>query len=276
MKFANMGQPNRLWTISTVNGQVENLVALHRAIFDKFQPGDRLVYTGNYLCGTTRPQETLDEILYFRRTLLACPGMMPDDFIYLRGVQETLWSKILQLPFAPDPVEVVTWITHHHPEMNDMFNLYGSSLRDALRMAREGVMSLTRWTAFLKAQMRQMPGHNAFFTAQRRAAFTEDAGNDNHAAGNGGILFVHAGINAKRPLHAQGESLWWPGTIDFNGLEKPYRPFRTVVRGFDPARKGVHIGPVTISLDNTEDTGNNRVLCAQISGNGHVLELLAA
>jgi hypothetical protein len=269
LKFSNLGQPNRIWTVSAIHGQTEPLVGIHRAIFDKFAPGDRIVYTGNYLGGAdARPMETLDELLYFRRTLLAREGMLPDDVVYLRGIQEELLDKFLMLQFAPDARRVVEWIETRHPEMESVLQAYGSSLAEAGRVAREGVMSLTRWTAFLKKQMRRLAGHEVFFAALRRAAFTADENSDNN------LLFVHAGVDPSAPLARQGDSFWWKSQ-DFNAMETPCAPFRSVVRGFDPAGGGIHIGKNAISLDGGCGYGG-RLVCARLGEAGDIQELIAA
>jgi hypothetical protein len=264
LKFSDLGRPDRIWTVSAVSGQAERLVEIHKVIFDRFRPGDRLVYTGNYMGGAdARPLDTLDELLFFRRSLLAREGMLADDIVYLRGIQEELWGKILQLQFAPDARRIVEWMEKNHPEMDSILKAYGSSLAEAGRVAREGIMNLTRWSAFLKNQMRAKAGHEVFFKALRRAAFS----NDN-------LLFVHAGVNPDAGLEEQGDSFWWAGK-DFNALEAPCQPFKSVVRGFDPAHQGIHIGRAAISLDGGAGFGG-KLVCARLSDAGVIQELLAA
>jgi hypothetical protein len=269
-RFSNLGHPNRIWTVSAIHGQCDRLLSIHKAIYDKFTPGDRLVYTGNYLGGQdAQVLETMDELLHFRRTLMALPGIHAEDIVYLRGIQEQIWSKLLQLPFAPSGIQVVEWLTSRHPEMDSILQAYGSSLTDAARIAREGVMSMTRWTGTLKNTLRAHPGHEKFYTVLRRAAFTTDRhSNDNH------LLFVNAGFNPLLSLDDQGDHFWW-SSRDFNLIEKPYAPFRAVIRGYDPDRHGVHIGSATISLDGGCGHGG-QLVCARLSDTGDVQELLAA
>jgi serine/threonine protein phosphatase 1 len=264
-KFSNLGQPNKIWVMSAIHGDRPRLIQLHKTLFRKITPGDRLVYTGNYLGGPgASPIETLDEILYFRRTLLAHPGMQATDFVYLRGIQEELWNKLLQLQFTPSPGQVIEWMIKKHKNMESILQGYGSSLEEASRAAREGVISLTRWTAALKLSVRRHPGHEKFFSVLRRAAFTEHrTSNDNN------ILFVHAGLDPQLPLISQGDNFWW-ASRQFSQMGEAYYPFKLVVRGFDPDHQGLQIGPVTVSLD------SDRTLCAGMSGQGDVLEILEA
>lgn len=264
-KFSNLGHPQKIWTVSAINGELAKLRSVHRAIHDKFEPGDRLVYTGNYLGGmNAEPLKVMDELLLFRRAIMAIPGVEAEDIVYLRGQQEELWHKIQHLQFAPNASQVVEWMIQRHPGMGSILEAYGSSVAEVSRIAREGVMSLTRWSNSLKSHIRSFPGHEKFFTTLRRAAFTENSeSNDNN------LLFVHAGINPARRLTDQGDEFWW-STRNFNSME-PYAPFRTVVRGYDPEGGGVHVSPSCISLD-----GGGQLVCAQLSDCGDVLQILAA
>jgi hypothetical protein len=268
--FCNLGQPRKIWTVSAIRGQIDRLAAIHNYIYQNCQPGDRVLYTGNYFCGQgATPAEVLDELLYFRRSLLARPGMIPEDFVYLRGVQEELWSKLLQIHFAPSARTVVEWISTHYPEMDSLLAAYGSSLSHAARTAREGIVPLTKWTIALREGMRAKAGHEKFFTLLRRAAFTEHMGtNDNNT------LFVHAGLDPSLPLTSQGDRFWWAAR-SFGNMQAPYHPFRTVVRGCDPDGGGVKVTPIAVSLDGGCGRGG-QLVCAELSPSGEVLALQAA
>jgi hypothetical protein len=271
-RFANLGHPNKIWVIAAIHGEAEQLVEVHRALSRRFKPGDRLVYTGNYI-GSSRAGSTpagraaLDEILRFQAEMLALPGLKPGDIVYLRGAQEELWGKLLQLPFAQDAGDIVTWIASRHPEVDALLGAYGSSLQDAARIAREGILSLTRWSTALKLRQREA-GHEAFFLNLRLAAFTEHkTSNDNN------LLFVHAGFDPARSLAGQGDGFWWGGK-GFNAQAVPYRPFRTVVRGFDPEGQGIYLGNCSVSLDGGCGRGG-RLVCAQLSNLGDVLDIFS-
>lgn len=268
--FYNLGHPSRIWVVSAIHGEVERLCEIHKVLFEKFQQGDRVVYTGNYLCGPgAHPAAALDELLAFRDAMQARRGALPDDIVYLRGIQEELFSKLLQLQFAPNAEQVVEWMMRTYPEMSGLLAAYGTSLDEAARISREGIMCLTRWSNGIKARMRELGGHEKFFTQLRRAAFTDHRhSNDNN------LLFVHAGLNPHLPLVSQGDSFWW-ASRNFNDISEKYEPFRAVIRGYDPEKRGVHIGNATISLDGGCGFGGKLVL-AQMSNTGDVLELIAA
>jgi serine/threonine protein phosphatase 1 len=115
---------------------------------------------------------------------------------------------------------------------------YGGSGERGLATAREGAVSITRWTNQLRAAVKEAPGHDPFLAGLRRAAYTED----------GRLLFVHAGVDVTRPVTTQSDSLWWGGR-GFQELAQPYGEFVMIVRGFDPQHPGALVGAYTTTLD---------------------------
>lgn len=270
-KFTNLGAPRKIWTVAAVHGQRASLARVHEKIMAEFTPGDRVVYTGNYLCAVkdAKPREVIDDLLSFRRTLMAKPGVMAEDIIYLRGVQEELWTKLTQIQMAQSPRQILEWISQSYPEMDTLLGAYGTSLLEAGRVAREGILSLTRWSGALKKSLREHAGAEKFFTSLRRAAFTDQQqSNDNN------ILFVHAGINPSKPLTEQNDQFWWAHK-NFAAMQLPYAPFRTVVRGSDPQGGGVKVADINVSLDGGCGKGG-QLVCAQLTPSGEVLDVYAA
>lgn len=235
-KFAILRRSRRVWAVAAIHGEAARLAALHQALDERFAPGDRLVYLGNYLGYGAAVRETVDAVLAFRRRLLARPGMFTFDIAYLRGSQEEMWQKLLQLQFAPNPHEVFGWMMEQG--VGATLAAYGGNVEQGASHARDGALALTRWTGSLRAAMQAAPGHYALMSALRRAAYTDD----------GTLLFVHAGIDPGRPLSAQSDSLWW-GNGSFNRLTQPYGEFNRVIRGFDRGHSGVQATPFTASID---------------------------
>ncbi|MCB9948234.1 MAG: hypothetical protein H6842_10450 [Rhodospirillaceae bacterium] len=235
-KFARLGRPKRLWAVAAAHSQVDRLMALHDVIGERYEPGERLIYLGNMIGVGAQVCETVEELLQFRRALLALPGMLADDIVYLRGAQEEMWQKLLQLQFAPNPTEVLTWMLAQGVDAT--LAGYGGRAREGMGAAREGAIQLTRWTNSLREAMRSMPGHTSLFAALKRAAFTDEPG----------LLAVSAGLDTSRPLAAQGDSFWW-ATGRFAEIAGPYETFVRMIRGFDPAGGGVQVGEFTATLD---------------------------
>jgi serine/threonine protein phosphatase 1 len=261
-KFAVLRKSRRVWAVAAIHGEVERLDTVHRALAERFAPGDRLVYLGNYLGRGAGVGATIDLLLEFRRALIAAPGMFASDVAYLRGSQEEMWQKLLQLQFAPNPREVLDWMLSQG--VGATLAAYGGSATQAAQAAREGALSLTKWTSALRAAMQSRPGHYLLMSALKRAAYTD----------NNGLLLVHAGIDPDRPLSAQSDSLWW-GAAGFARLDRPYGGFGKVVRGYDRAHPGVEIGPFTLTLDAGCGFGGP-LLAACLDPAGEIVDLLEA
>ncbi len=235
-KFAILRKSQRVWTVSAIHGEAKRLEALHRTLDSRILPGDRLVYLGNYFGHGPDVRGTIDALLAFRRELIARPGMFAADVAYLRGSQEEMWQKLLQLQFAPNPREVFSWMIEHG--VGATLTAYGGDIQQGFVCARDGPLAITRWTSRLRTAMQGLPGHYALMSVLRRAAYTDA----------GALLFVHAGLDPDRPLSAQSDSLWW-GTAAFNRLDRSYGGFIRVVRGFDRTHAGVQTGQFTASVD---------------------------
>lgn len=262
-KFAILKKAGRVWAISPVHGDLARLQALHGYIGEAFQPAtDRVVYLGGFLGRGPDVAGTVDEIIAFRRQILGRPCMFPDDFAYLRGQQEEMWAKLLQLQFAPNPREVLPWMLQQG--VGPTITAYGGDPSEGIIRCREGAMAITRWTNSLRAAQQARPGHAALMSAIRRAAYTSDMG----------LLFVHAGIDPDRPLSAQGDSLWWGGP-GFATLDHPYGEFLKVVRGFDRNQGGPAMGAFTLTLDGACGFGG-KALAGLLSPQGELLDLVEA
>jgi serine/threonine protein phosphatase 1 len=234
--FATLSSARRVWAVASVHGEIDKLTRLARELERRFLPGDRLVFLGNVVGLGTGVVETIDEILRLRRVLLARPGFEPWDFAFLRGAQEEMWQKLLQLHYAVGPLEVFDWMLRQGIEPT--LRAYGGHPDQARATLRQGAQAIARWTAGLREAIRARPGHEDFYAAIRRAAITEDRS----------LLFVNAGLDPARPLDSQGDAFWWGGP-GFGDLSGPFESFRLVVRGFDRAMGGVAVGAHKASID---------------------------
>lgn len=264
-KFADLGRPRRVWAVGAIHGDVERLTVLHDAIGGRFSPGDRLVYLGNFLGHGPHVGATVDEMLAFRRALLSVRGVQVGDIIYLRGSQEEMWQKLLQLQFAPNPREVLDWMLRQGVEATLL--AYGGNPTQGMAAARDGAVSVTRWTNGLRAAIRSCPGHENLMSALRRAAYTSAAD-----GGQGQLLLVSSGIDVTRPLAAQGDAFWWGGAA-FGRIDGAYGSFGRVIRGYDPGHGGVRFTDHTASLDGGCGFGG-RLACAGFAPTGEILEIL--
>lgn len=265
IRFTSLGAPRRVWAISAIHGELDRLYALHDALFQRLKPGDRIVYLGNYTGYSNKSRDTIDELLTFRRLALSVPGMMSSDIVYLRGKQEDMWQKLIQLQFARNPEQDFYEMMGFG--LAATLESYGIDTRDGMRAVKEGVLGLTRWTNKIRETLRKNRGHDTLMVHYRRAAFTG-------CEGRKPLLFVNSGVDPARILEDQEDRLWNDGE-NFTNITQPYAPFEKVIRGYDPLHHGVRLNCVTASLDGGSGFGGNLV-CAGMDAYGKMFEMLEA
>jgi hypothetical protein len=261
-KFARLRKAQRIWAVAAIHGEAERLSRLHDRIAARFGDGDRIVYLGNYFGRGSAVAATIDELLDFRRRVLARRLGFACDVVFLRGAQEEMWQKLLQLQFAPNPGEVLAWMVREGVEAT--VRAYGGELRLGFAASRDGPRTITRWTSGLRNAMNASPGHTTLFARLRHAAVSDD----------NQLLFVHAGVDASRPLAGQGDALWW-GNRDILDLAAPFEGFRRVVCGFDRQQRGLVEAEFAVSLDAGAGRGG-RLLAAAFAPDGAVLDVVEA
>ena len=185
-KFALLRGAQRVWAISSVHGEAERLRALHEAISRQFQPGDRLVYLGNILGHGPDVTDAVDEVLAFRRAVISAHGMFAADVVVLRGAQEEMWQKLLQLQLALNSGEVFDWMMEQG--VGATLKSYGGDVSAGRVAARAGAAMCARWTASLRDQIHGRSGHTQLMSALRRAAVNLSPD------GQPQLLFVNAGL----------------------------------------------------------------------------------
>jgi serine/threonine protein phosphatase 1 len=253
-RFGRLSCARRVWAVAAIHGDVERLRQLHDAIDGRFRSGDRIVYLGNFMGRGARVVDTIDELLTFRRHLLARPGMEPDDIVFVRGAQEEMWRKLLEIQFAREPRDVFAWMMKEG--VGASIAAYGGDVERAPAILREGTMVTSRWTGQLRTAIRARPGHDELLGSLRRAAMTE----------GGELLFVSAGVDPTRPFDEQGDTFWW-GSGYFAGMTEPFAGFRLVVRGYDRARQPALVGHVVASIDGGCGFGGTlNAACFELNG----------
>lgn len=255
-RFAVLKRVGRVWAIGAVRGQAQALARLYDAIAERIEPGDRIVHLGNLLGVGPDPAAVLDEVVAFRRDFIAAPGFFAADFVLLRGQQEEMWQKTLQLHFAVNPRQVLDWMLARGLEAS--LRAYGLDPREAQQACGAGATAIARWTTRLREVMAARGGHREVMLALRRAAYDD----------RGRLLFVSAGLDAGRPLAAQGDTLWWGGP-DFARLDAPFEGFVRIVRGLAPEKNRAPDGAFTLTLDGTVGP-----IAACLDGEGAILALL--
>ncbi len=259
--FASLRRAERVWAVSSVHGEVERLHKLHLALSDRLRDGDRVVYTGNVMGRGPEIRATIDETMAFRRHVIARRNALVFDVALLRGAQEEMWQKLLQLQFAVNPGEVLDWALDQG--VGATLDAYGSNANEARTAARTGTMAITRWTSNLRSTF-QASGHQSWLSALKHAALTRE----------NSLLFVSRGLRPDLPLDAQDDVFWW-GSAGFDAIAEPYGKFRRIVRGFDPQHRGVTEGAHTITLD-AECGFGGALLAGCVTAEGVLDEVLEA
>ncbi len=233
--FATLRVSRLSWAVGAVHGEARKLRALHVALSRKINPGDYLIYTGNVLGRGPAVGEAMFEMLSFRRYFIARPGVEPGDVIFLRGGQEEMWERTLDLHRARAPAPVMEWMLRHG--LGATLAAYGAAAEDAMEAAQAGGEKLRRWVAVLRATMAARDGCASFMDALVHYAKTE----------HDTLMFVNSGINPERALDEQGDAFWWGGPL-FDELTSFYKGGTRVIRGYDPKRRSVasHEGWATI------------------------------
>lgn len=266
-KIAVLRHPQRVWAVASVHGEAGKLARLHQEIAQRYRVGDRLVYLGNVMGRGSDSAGAIDQVLTFRRAVIGTQGMFAGDVAILRGAQEEMWQKLLQLQLALNPAEVLTWMLDQG--IDATLEAYGGNAADGIAAARSGAPACARWTASLRDAVHAHAGHTRFLSALRRAAVTEPSDGDGAP-----LLFVNAGLDVSRPLETQKDSYWWPST-GFDGISEPYGDFARIVRGFDKRASGLTEGLFTVSLDGGAGRGGT-LLAVCLDAAGAVVETLEA
>ena len=245
--FAVLPAGRFTWAIGAIHGEADRLVALHDRLATRIAPHDNLVYLGNFLGRGAQVAATAHEMLLFRRALLArqLDGEC-GQIVFLRGSQEEMWHKLLQLQFAPSPAEVFQWMLARG--VGSTIEAYGGDIQTGQRAVRRGAVVVSQWTNLLRAGMRALDGHDRLFSVLRRAAYTADRS----------LLLVSTGVDPSRPLTQQGDAFWW-GSRSFEAMDAPYEDFARIVRGFDPQHRGLRTGAHVVSLDGAAGFGGSLV-----------------
>ena len=235
-RFVTIRSGGRIWAVGAIHGEAERLTALHAAIEERFQSGDRIVYLGNYLGLGTQVAATLDELVAFRGALLAVPHMNVCDVAYLRGSQEEMWQKLFRLHLSVEPASVLQWMLDRG--VLQTLAAYGWGAAQAQDRVGNGAQEIARWLSELRARIQQYPGHDELLASVRQAAFTDD----------GALLFVNSGLDPTRPIDTQRDAFWW-NSDQLAALTPPYAGYKKIIRGFDPSQGGVSLDGYVATVD---------------------------
>tara|TARA_Y100000590_G_C15432062_1_gene905584 strand:- start:10 stop:822 length:813 start_codon:yes stop_codon:yes gene_type:complete len=236
-KFAELKYAKRIWAIGSIHSCYESFESIKKYILNNFIIGDKLIFLGNVIGFGNFSKETLSSVIDLRNNLLGNFLLKPEDIVFLRGAQEEMFLKLLQLQTAPNPLDIVNWMFEHG--VDKTAESYGFNRDEIKNISTQGTLSITKLTLKLTKVLNENPGHKEYFSNICHAAYSY----------NKKILFVNRGVDISRPLSAQNDCFWW-GYQNFSKLTKPYNTFVKIVRGYEP------------SLSNSLENAKNKIVCS--------------
>ena len=260
--FIELRECSRIWAIGSIHSNLKAFYSIKKFILNNFKEDDRLVILGNVIGLGDSSKELLSNIIRLRFELMSNFKLKPSDIVFLRGAQEEMFSKLLQLQIAPNPMEIITWMFEHG--VNKTLESYGHSKEEVINIATSGTVSISRWTSRLNKSLLENPGHKDFFLNLKHATYSSTKK----------ILFVNRGVDITRPLSAQNDCFWW-GYQNFSEISNQYKTFNRIVRGYE----SVHKNELEQSKNKIVCTlfkqplSNKNVYAGIFSENGEILDL---
>jgi len=235
--FVEFKSSGRIWAIGSIHSNLDSFNSIKKYILNNFKKDDNLVFLGNAIGLGNSSKETISSILDMRLKLMSKFTIDSSQIVFLRGAQEEMFSKILQLQIAPNPVEIIKWMFEHGVDRT--LNSYGFQNEEIIHTASSGTVIISKWTSKLNQVLQNNLGHKEYFLNLKHAAYSFSKK----------ILFVNRGVDVSRPLSAQNDCFWW-GYHNFSKLDKPYSTFNKIVRGYEP------------SLEENFENIKNKVVCS--------------
>ncbi len=234
--FIEISNASRIWAVGSIHSNIKSFNSIKKFILKHFKKNDKLIFLGNVIGLGENSKETISSVLDLRLNLMSKFKLKPKEIVFLRGAQEEMFSKLLQLQIAPNPTEIVNWMFDHGVD-NTLLS-YGFSKKETLDIASSGTVVISKWTSKLNHILHENPGHKDFFLHLKHAAYSSSKK----------ILFVNRGVDVSRPLSAQNDCFWW-GYQNFSKIKKPYNTFKRIVRGYQS------------NQNNQLELAKNQVIC---------------
>ena len=260
-KFIEFSDVNRIWAVGSIHSNFDSFLIIKDFIIKNFQENDKLVFLGNTIGLGIKAMETLNEILKLRLELMSKFKLKPNEVVFLRGAQEEMFYKLLQLQTAPNPPEIIQWMFSHG--VDKTIQSYGFDKGEIERIVNTGTLNISKWTSTLNKRIESIPGHKEFFSNLKHAAYSRSKQ----------ILFVNRGVDIKRPLSAQNDCFWW-GYQNFSKLNKPYNTFVRIVRGYESKHTDFKIKRnSTVCTLFKQPLTNKKIITGLFRENGEILDL---
>ena len=262
-QFIEIKNSSRIWAIGSIHSNLVGFDSVSKHILNNFKKNDKLIFLGNVIGLGNNSKKTLSSIISFRFSLMAKFKLKPNEIIFLRGAQEEMFNKLLQLQIAPNPSEIIHWMFEHG--VDETLRSYGFQKNEVINIASSGTVSISKWTSKLNQKIINTPGHKEYFSNLKHAAYSS----------NKKILFVNRGVDISRPLSAQNDCFWW-GYQNFSKVNKPYYSFIRIVRGYESKHnndENIHSKDKLVCTLFEQPLSNNKIKAGLFTENGEILEI---
>jgi len=260
--FIELKNDTRIWAIGSIHSNLSSFNSLKNFILSNFKNGDKIVFLGNVIGLGLESRKTLSSVIEFRFKLMSKYLLNKEDVIFLRGAQEEMLSKVLQLQTAPNPYEIIEWMFDHGVDAT--IKSYGFEIDEIINISTSSTVNISKWTSKLNKSIQSNPGHKEYLLNLKHAAYSSTKK----------ILFVNRGVDISRPLSAQSDCFWW-GFHNFSQIENPYKSFIRIVRGYQ-SKKNIGIENSKNSIICTlfrQPLSEKKVLAGLFGINGEILDL---
>jgi len=261
-KFQEFTNSKRIWAIGSLHSNKESFQSIKKYILSNFKNGDKLIFLGNLIGYIDQSKQIITDVVNLRFSLMAKFNLDHEDIVFLRGAQEEMFSKLLQLQIAPNPREIIDWIFSHG--VDQTLVSYDFEPDQFRNIASQGTIQINKLTSKLNKKISETPGHKEFFSNLKHAAFSSSRE----------VLFVNRGVDLSRPLSAQNDCFWW-GYQNFSLINKPYNTFRRIVRGYQSNEHNdlKHSKNRILCTLFKQPLENKKILAGIFARNGDIIEL---
>ena len=262
VNFAEIVNSKKIWAIGSIHSKLHAFNSIKKYLLENFEENDYLVFLGNVIGLGKKSKETLSSVIDLRNQLMAKFFLNSKKIIFLRGAQEEMFLKLLQLQTAPNPLDIVKWIFEHG--VGSTIISYGFDKKEIINISTQGALNISKLTAKINAALLKQPGHKEYFANLKHAAFADTRK----------ILFLNRGVDISRPLSAQNDCFWW-GYQNFSFLNKPYNSFIRIVRGYKSSDKNNNQNSknnIVCSLFN-QPINNPNIVAGIFDDSGKILDL---
>ena len=139
--FIELKKANKIWAVGSIHSNLSSFSSIKKFILENFEISDKLIFLGNVIGLGDNSKETLSSVIDLRFNLMSKFKLKSDSIIFLRGAQEEMFSKLLQLQLAPNPTEILEWMFDHG--VNKTIKSYGFSEDEVRNIASSGTMNIS-------------------------------------------------------------------------------------------------------------------------------------